>query len=193
MGTRPPRTGAAALATAAADRGAIRRAGSEILSPRFLGGLWQAALASLLLAAGVARSQPAQLEPLSHFPSTTLTVESSGRVHRFNAWVADTDARHEQGLMFVKALPPNQGMLFLFQTPQPTSFWMKNTLIPLDMLFIAPDGRIVRIAARTEPLSLKQVDSMGIVLGVLELDGGTAERLKIRAGDRVRHPAFGVH
>jgi uncharacterized membrane protein (UPF0127 family) len=192
MGTRPPRPDDAALATAAAARGAAGSARADLLSPRLWTGFWRTALASLLLAAGVAQSQPAQLEPLSHFPSTTLTVESSGRVHRFNAWVADTEPRHEQGLMFVKALPPNQGMLFLFQAPQPTAFWMKNTLIPLDMLFIAPDGRIVRIAERTEPLSLKQVDSMGIILGVLELDGGTAERLKIHTGDRVRHPAFGA-
>ena len=147
-------------------------------------------LATLFIAGSVAQAEPRALEPLSHFPSSRLTIESSGRVHSFNVWIADTDPRHEQGLMFVKALPPQQGMLFLFPTPQVAAFWMKNTLIPLDLLFVAPDGRIIRIAARAEPLSLAQISSMGIVLGVLEVAGGTAQRLKIQTGDRVRHAAF---
>jgi len=193
MGTRATRPGAAALATTAAPRGTTRRTEPKALRTGAWVGRCRGALAALLLVTGVAQAQPAQLEPLNHFPTARLTVESSGRVHPFNVWIADTEARHEQGLMFVKALPPNQGMLFLFGFPQPTSFWMKNTLIPLDMLFIAPDGRIIRIAERTEPMSLKQVDSMGVILGVLELAGGTAERLKLHAGDRVRHPAFTAH
>ena len=93
--------------------------------------------------------------------------------------------------MYVKSLAPAHGMLFLFDAPQLASFWMKNTLIPLDLLFIAPDGRIIRVAANATPLSVATIDSMGVVSGVLEVAGGTSARLGIKAGDRIRYPAFG--
>ncbi|NJO12176.1 MAG: DUF192 domain-containing protein, partial [Gammaproteobacteria bacterium] len=87
--------------------------------------------------------------------------------------------------MFVKELPRGTGMLFTYAQSQPIGMWMKNTLIPLDMLFIAANGRITRIARNTEPHSLQTISSMGPVLGVLEIGGGESERLGIEVGDRV--------
>jgi uncharacterized membrane protein (UPF0127 family) len=95
--------------------------------------------------------------------------------------------------MYVKSLPASRGMLFLFDAPQVATFWMKNTLIPLDLLFIAADGRIIHIVENATPLSEARIDSMGIVTGVLELAGGSSRRLGLKAGDRVRYPAFGTH
>ena len=129
-------------------------------------------------------------EPLRSFPQADLLVDLGGRTYKFRVWVASTEPRREQGLMWVRKLEPHHGMLFVFEQPQLASFWMKNTLIPLDMLFIAPDGRVIRLAANTTPLSLAPVASLGIVKGVLELAGGTAAQLGLAVGDRVRHPAF---
>ena len=149
-------------------------------------------LASLSLPPTVAAaaSDPPH-EPLQSFPQATLVVEASnGKMHEFRVWVAATEPRREQGLMWVRELKSHHGMLFVFDGPQPVSFWMKNTFIPLDMLFIAPDGRVIRIAANTTPQSLAPVASLGVVKGVLELAGGTAARFGLAVGDRVRHPAF---
>jgi hypothetical protein len=106
--------------------------------------------------------------------------------------VARTAAQHAQGLMYRRRLAADTGMLFIYDKPEPARFWMKNTYIPLDMVFIAPDGRISSIAERTVPLSLELVTSNQPVIGVLELNGGTASRLGIRAGDRVIFPALGA-
>jgi uncharacterized membrane protein (UPF0127 family) len=152
---------------------------------------------ALLLAAALigwpapARADEPARESLDHYPTADVSVESAGRSHVFHVWIADTQSRQAQGLMFVKRLKPDDGMLFIFPSPQVETFWMKNTLIPLDLLFIAPDGRIIRIAASAKPKSEATIDSMGIVRGVLEVAGGTSERLGIKAGDRVHHPAFG--
>ena len=151
------------------------------------------ALALLLAATAAARADEPPREPLERLPTGELSVESGGHSHRYKVWIAATEARRNQGLMYVPSLPAARGMLFLFETPQVTSFWMKNTLIPLDLLFIAPDGRIIRIAENAVPKSLATIDSMGVVLGVLEVAGGTAGKLGFKAGDRVRYPAFGNH
>ena len=132
------------------------------------------------------------IEPLAHFPAGELNVDAGGRSYPFKVWIAATDARREQGLMFVKSLPPGRGMLFVFESPQLLSFWMKNTLIPLDLLFVAADGRVIRIAENAAPESLETISSMGAALGVLELVGGTAQRLGLKPGVRIRHPAFGT-
>jgi uncharacterized membrane protein (UPF0127 family) len=92
--------------------------------------------------------------------------------------------------MFRRHMPEGQGMLFDFQREQPTSFWMKNTYIPLDMIFIRGDGRILRIAENTVPLSEALVTSGGPVRAVLEVNAGTARKLGIAPGDRVAHPIF---
>ena len=115
-----------------------------------------------------------------------LTVTSArGQVHRFVVEVARTPEEQARGLMERQSLAPDRGMLFPYQTPQPVAFWMKNTLIPLDMIFIAPGGRILRIEANTVPLSLDPVGSGEAVEAVLELAGGRSAELGIAAGDRV--------
>jgi uncharacterized membrane protein (UPF0127 family) len=104
--------------------------------------------------------------------------------------IADNEFRRRKGLMFRQTLPRNAGMLFVFEYEQRLSFWMKNTYIPLDMIFIRGDGRIHRIAEHTEPLSEKMVPSNGPVRGVLEVIAGTARKLGIAPGDRVAHRIF---
>jgi uncharacterized membrane protein (UPF0127 family) len=146
------------------------------------------ALAAL---AGVALAQTeAGLEPLDAFPQSGLEIETGGKPLKFDVWIADTTPRRAQGLMFVKSLAPLRGMLFVYPQPRVVSMWMKNTLIPLDMLFVAGDGRIIRIAQRTQPRSLEQITSMGPVVAVIEIAGGEAARLGIATGARVRHPAL---
>ena len=108
-----------------------------------------------------------------------LTIDMAGKVHRFNVEVARTDAEQDRGLMFRTRLPADGGMIFPFEKPRIGSFWMKNTLIPLDMIFIRADGSIDRIAENTIPESLEPVVSGGDVSAVLELAGGTAARLGI--------------
>ncbi len=130
------------------------------------------------------------LEPLDEFPQSSLEIESRTTRHRFEVWVADSTPRRAQGLMHVKALPSMRGMLFIYPEPRVVSMWMKNTLIPLDMLFVAADGRIIRIARQTQPFSLVSISSMGPVIAVIELAGGEAGRLGIETGARVLHAAF---
>ncbi len=145
------------------------------------------------MAAAPAHAADPAPEPLDRFPVAEIRVDSGGQSHPFKVWIAATEARQNQGLMFVKSLPPTRGMLFLFSIPHATSFWMKNTFIPLDLLFVAADGRIIRIVDSATPLSEAVINSMGVVGGVLEVAGGTCARLGIRTGDRVVHSAFGAH
>ncbi len=95
-----------------------------------------------------------------------------------------------QGLMFRRSMAPDRGMLFDFERTEPVAMWMKNTYLPLDMLFIRADGTVARIAADTEPLSTRTITSGEPVLGVLELNAGTAARLGLHPGDKVEHPLF---
>jgi uncharacterized membrane protein (UPF0127 family) len=120
----------------------------------------------------------------------TLEIVSSSGVHVFSVELATNDEERERGLMFRTSIPEGQGMLFDFASEQNVSMWMKNTLIPLDMLFIRGDGRIARIAENTEPMSTRIISSGVPVLAVLEVAGGTAGKLGIKAGDRVAHPMF---
>jgi uncharacterized membrane protein (UPF0127 family) len=94
--------------------------------------------------------------------------------------------------MYRRSLAPDAGMLFVYPSARQVAFWMKNTLIPLDMLFIGDDGRIRRIVERTVPLSETPIASLDEVRAVLELNGGTAERLGIKAGNKVHDPALGT-
>jgi uncharacterized membrane protein (UPF0127 family) len=128
---------------------------------------------------------------LANFAKSELTIDSATGRHRFTVELAVTPEQLAQGLMFRRSMPADAGMLFEYERPQPASFWMKNTLIPLDMLFIAADGRIVNIHERAVPLSLDPIDSQGPVRAILELNGGTASRLGIKPGDVVHHPIFG--
>ena len=114
-----------------------------------------------------------------------LTVESKGKTHRFIVEVARTAEEQATGLMNRSTLAPGRGMIFPFETPRPASFWMKNTLIPLDIIFIRADGTIANVEANTVPMSLEGVNSVGTVAAVLEIAGGRAAELGIAAGDRV--------
>jgi uncharacterized membrane protein (UPF0127 family) len=96
------------------------------------------------------------------------------------------------GLMFRPEVKPDEGMLFDWGNPRESSMWMRNTITSLDMVFIAADGRVHRIAERTVPYSLASISSNGPVRATLELAAGTAERLNIRVGDRVLHRIFGT-
>ncbi|GAA4254755.1 DUF192 domain-containing protein [Azospirillum formosense] len=130
---------------------------------------------------------------LESFARSSLTVETSGGgKYRFDVELAETPAQQAQGLMFRETMAADAGMLFTYNRPQPASFWMKNTLIPLDMIFIGSDGRIVNIHANAVPQSLDAVNSAGPVKGILEINGGMSARLGIRPGDRVVHPVFGT-
>ena len=120
-----------------------------------------------------------------------LVIETANGPRQFAVEIATTPAERARGLMFRERLAPDAGMLFLYAVDQPVSMWMKNTLIPLDMLFIARDGRILKIAERTVPLSTAVIASDGEVAAVLELNGGTADRVGLRPGDHVRYAAFG--
>jgi uncharacterized protein len=112
-------------------------------------------------------------------------------VHAFSVELATNDAERERGLMFRKELPEGRGMLFDFYREQPVSFWMHNTYIPLDMIFIRADGRILHIAENAKPLSDDLISSGGPVRAVLEVIGGTARKLGIAPGDRVSGAIFG--
>ena len=122
------------------------------------------------------------------FDRSELVVATAKAEHRFRVELAVTSEQRAQGLQHRPFLAENAGMLFIFDRPGPIGMWMLNTLIPLDMIFIAADGRIANIAERTKPKSLDTVGASGAAVGVLEVLGGTAARLGIRPGDRVVHP-----
>ncbi len=142
----------------------------------------------LVLAAGIL---PARAQEAVSFDRGELVIETeAGQRHHFDVEIAATPAQRSRGLMFRESMPADAGMLFIYPLEQPIRMWMKNTLLPLDMLFVAGDGHIVNIAENTVPLSEKVVGSSAPALGVIELNGGTARRLGIAPGDRVRHAAF---
>ena len=140
-------------------------------------------------AAGCGSATTANQAPLERSPAgleqVPLTINSANGKHRFTVEVARTPEEQAQGLMFRKSVPPDRGMIFPYDPPVQVSFWMKNTLVPLDMVFIGPDGKIGRIAANTTPMSLDPVASIDPVSAVLEIAGGRAAELGIREGDKV--------
>ncbi|HET9718285.1 MAG TPA: DUF192 domain-containing protein [Pseudolabrys sp.] len=120
----------------------------------------------------------------------TLEIATKTGVHVFAVEVADNEAERAKGLMYRRELPQGRGMLFDFHRDQDVSFWMQNTYIPLDMIFIRGDGRILRIEENTQPLSTRLIPSGGPVRAVLEVIGGTARKLGIAPGDQVSSPIF---
>jgi uncharacterized membrane protein (UPF0127 family) len=134
-------------------------------------------------------AQPAP--PAVSFDKSSLVIDTAGGELKFDVEMALTPEQHQRGLMFRQKLGAHEGMLFDFVKEQLVSFWMANTLIPLDMLFIHADGRIARIHANAEPLSTRNIDSDVPVRAVLEINGGAARLLGIKPGDKVRHPIFG--
>jgi uncharacterized protein len=119
-----------------------------------------------------------------------LEIVTKSGVHVFSVEMATTEEEKTTGLMYRKELPEGKGMLFDFTPEQEVSMWMKNTYISLDMIFIRADGRILRIAENTEPMSTKIIPSRGMAKGVLEVVAGTAQKYGIAPGDRVAHPLF---
>ena len=132
--------------------------------------------------AQAASDQSAALEPLE-------IVSSNGR-HAFSVEVMRTDAERAKGLMFRRFLPADRGMLFDFKTEQPVMMWMKNTYIPLDMVFISRNGTVTHVAENAEPLSERIISSNGAAFAVLEINGGAAARLGIKQGDHVLNAMF---
>ena len=125
------------------------------------------------------------VHPASGLQVIPLTVTHNGKAHSFKAELAQTPAEQAKGLMFRTALGPDEAMLFPFDPPKQASFWMRNTVIPLDLLFIAPDGRVTNIAANAKPYDESKLQSDGVVKAVLEIPGGRAKELGLAAGDVV--------
>jgi uncharacterized membrane protein (UPF0127 family) len=149
------------------------------------------ALLACIAPAPFATAQSPPLEDLSKFPVGKLEITDGKQVrHHFQVWLADNPRRQAQGLMFVRALPPLRGMLFVHGDPREISMWMKNTYIPLDMVFIDADGRVQQIVEQTTPHSLDIIRSERPARAVLEIAGGEARRLGIKPGQRVHHPAL---
>jgi uncharacterized membrane protein (UPF0127 family) len=135
----------------------------------------------LALALTGARAEPA-LE--------TLGIVTATGEHDFKVEVVDTPKARARGLMFRKSMPADHGMLFEFKAEGPVSMWMKNTYIPLDMVFIGRDGRVVGVAADAEPFSERIIASPEPAYAVLELNAGAARRISLAPGDQVRHRIF---
>lgn len=133
-------------------------------------------------------SEPTQAQ--SVLPREDLTIVSGSGKHVFSVELARTSRQQQVGEMFRTQLAPNNGMLFLWSAPQQSDMWMENTLIPLDIVFIAPDHRIQAIAENAVPRSLAHISSHGVVSATLELAGGTTARLGITVGDKVEAPSL---
>lgn len=144
-------------------------------------------LAAMLVVAGCvlasARAGAASFQPLE--------IVTRNGVQVFSVEMATTEEEKQTGLMYRRELADGKGMLFDFNPEQEVSMWMKNTYVSLDMIFIRADGRILRIAENTEPMSTKIISSRGPARAVLEVVAGTAQKYGIRPGDRVGHPLFG--
>src|SRR5438034_100014 len=150
-----------------------RRPSTWLIGRRFVVGL------PVIVATGAARGQEGELT----FPRSSLVITAGGRDIKFDVELALDDAHRSHGLMFRKKLGPYEGMLFDFFMEMPVSFWMKNTLIPLDMLFIAADGTIRHIRANAVPMTTDPIPSQYPVRAVLEINGGSAALLGIKPGD----------
>jgi len=147
------------------------------------------ALAALLLMlpAACQAGNPDVTKAASGLSVVPLSIRTAGgKTYSFKVEVARSESEQARGLMFRDKLAPNGGMIFPMNPPRPASFWMKNTVISLDLIFIRPDGVIARIAAEAVPYSLEPIDSGEPVSAVLELAGGRAAKLGISEGDKVR-------
>ena len=150
--------------------------------------LLASALCACAAPAAGAQSRP-EGRPQS-LATETLTVHTAKGARRFTVQVADTEETRETGLMFVRRMPADRGMVFKFPQAGEQAFWMRNTLIPLDIIYVGPNGRIVSIAKRAKPQDETPLPSHGAANGVLEINGGLADKLGIAVGDRVSDPAI---
>ena len=155
------------------------------------GGIGILAAASLVLfATGAFYLENRASGAADDFPRGELVIETASGPLRLHVEIARTREQRSRGLMFRTTLKADSGMIFLYENPREISMWMKNTILSLDMLFIAEDGRITRIVANTSPMSEATIPSRGPVRAVLELLAGAAERLAIEPGDHVRLDDF---
>ena len=145
-------------------------------------------IAAAILALAAISGASAQL---ATFKRSSLTIDTASGAHHFSIELALSPEQQEQGLMFRRSLAADAGMLFDFGAARPASFWMRNTLIPLDMLFIDAEGHIADIHERAVPLSEDPIESKVPVRAVLEVNGGTVSRLGIKLGDVVHYAIFG--
>jgi uncharacterized membrane protein (UPF0127 family) len=120
----------------------------------------------------------------------TLVLKTDSGPHSISIELATTPGERALGLMYRRAMPGDAGMLFLYDRPQTIEMWMRNTIIPLDMIFIGADGKVHRIESHTEPFSTQLISSEGAVQGVLEVNAGTAEAIGLKAGDEVVYPSI---
>ena len=147
-------------------------------------------LATSALVALLAASTVEAAPPLTAPATDALSIETGSGSHRFTVEVMRTRDQLERGLMFRRQMAPDRGMLFDFGSPQPVSMWMKNTYLPLDMVFIAANGRVVSVKRDAAPMSEIIIPSGGDVLGVLEVNAGTAAEIGVKPGDHVLDPMF---
>ena len=134
--------------------------------------------------------RPARAD-LANFTKSKLVIETAKGKFSFDIELALSEEQMEQGLMYRRSLAPDAGMLFDYGTPRPITMWMKNTLIPLDMIFIGNDGRVLDFHERAVPLSLDTIESKEPARAVLEVNGGTVAKLGVKPGDLIRYAAFG--
>jgi uncharacterized protein len=152
---------------------------------------WLISLTVLVLLPNLALAQGYGTKPQTGLVEAPLVIKTAtGASHEFTVEIAQTPRQQAIGMMFRTHVPANRGMLFPFAVTKPTSFWMKNTVSSLDLLFIRADGVIADIHSRAEPLSLDPITSPEPVAAVLEIAGGEADRRDIRAGDRIIHAFF---
>lgn len=149
-------------------------------------------VAALLVVALLALSisLPGSYQAAQAQDADSLTIISGDDRHVFSVELANTPESRARGLMYRRSMPDDHGMLFDFGRVDMVSMWMRNTYIPLDMLFVRADGSIARIARDTEPLSERPISSGEPVLSVFEINAGISDRLGIAAGDRIDHPLF---
>lgn len=148
-------------------------------------------LAMLAVLAGASLPPPAAAQQAMAFERSRLEIRSGDARHEFEVELALTPEQQTRGLMFRRSMPADAGMLFVHPRDQVVNMWMRNTVLPLDMLFVAADGRIVRIVERTVPYSRDIVSSGRPVRAVLEVNAGTVRRLGLEPGDRLIHPLLG--
>lgn len=134
--------------------------------------------------AASAKTAAPAVHPVSGLPVIDLAVKSKAKTHHFRVEVAASQEEQAKGLMFRTEMGADEGMLFPEETPRRPSFWMKNTVIPLDIIYVGTDGRILNIV-NALPYDLTPLPSEGIAIAVLELNGGRAEQLGIKPGDKV--------
>ena len=172
-------TGEKAMATGGANRRWGRR-------------VWLAlVLAVGLAAAGAVAPGPSRAQDRPDFARSTVTIETKHGKHVFKVEMAVTPRELAYGLMFRRKMPLDEGMLLVYDPPEQASIWMKNTILPLDIVFIDPKGRIESIFHGAKPHSLEAMPSKGVVGAVLELNAGVVRILGIEPGDIVRHKLFG--